>query len=206
MPLVNVQQYFNTKTVKLSDSFVVIIDGYESFRCASFTPPKIAEWNEEEYKYGNLSQKFMIPKMDVVQELQIELYENATQTNLRTKHSIQQQKAKGASIGNCFAADQDFGINGYNNFYGKYYLEKENKSNFDHKTLDILILNNRLSTVVYEYNFRNLRLCKAEPYELSYQDESLTKWNLSYVFEEMSKGVPNENKYKEFFKAKGKIK
>lgn len=204
MALVNIQNYFNHKSVKLSDSFIVIIDGEESYRCAGFTPPKIAEWNEEEYSFGNASQKFLIPKLDVVQELQLELYEGYTKdktsgaTNgLKTKNFIQRLKNNGITFGKAFESTQDFQRNGYNAFDGTYVLDKDTDLlKIDHKTLDILILDNKLSSVVYEYRFRNLRLCKAEPYELSYQDESLTKWNLSYVFEEMSKGSPKNGVYK----------
>lgn len=196
MALVNIQNYFNNKSIKLSDSFIVRIDGDECYRCASFTVPKIAEWNEEEYKFGNVSQKFLIPKLDIVQELQIDLYEgymlgsDGLEMGLRTKTRIQQQKTGGVAFGKAFASEQDFGRTGYNAFDGAYDLER-----VDHDTIDILVLDNRLSQVVYEYNFRNLKLCKAEPYELSYQDESLTKWCLSYVFEEMSKGVPENGSY-----------
>lgn len=204
MALVNIQNYFKHKSIKLSDSFIVIIDGKESYRCASFTPPKIAEWNEEEYNFGNVSQKFLIPKLDIVQELQIELYEGYTKdetsgavNGLKTKKFIQQLKDDGISFGKAFESAQDFRRNGYNAFNGTYVLdENTNLLKIDHKTLDILILDNKLSKAVYEYRFRNLRLCKAEPYELNYQDESLTKWNLSYIFEEMDKGAPTNGYYK----------
>lgn len=190
MPLVSARNYFANKSIKLSDSFVVIIDNKETFRCAAFTVPKIAEWNEEEYQYGNVSQKFMIPKLDVVQELQLELYEgyqyeNKQERSLTTKKLFFQQKNDGITVGNGYGSWQDFGPDGYTRFGADYFLNK-----VDFKELKIQILNNQLTKVVYEYVFRNLKLTKAEPYELSYQDESLTKWSLSFTFESMEKGVP----------------
>jgi len=193
MPLVNASKYFQVKSIKLSDSFVVRIDGKESFRCAAFTVPKIAEWNEEEYKYGNVSQKFLIPKLDLNYELSLELYEGYgavgknPEGKLQTKKLLFGQKHDGQSIGNGFYSVQDFTTQGYTQFNGTYLMNKH-----DFKDLDIYILNNRLSHVVYEYHFHNLKLTKAEPYELSYQDEALTKWSLGFVFETMEKGAPEK--------------
>lgn len=192
MPLVNASKYFQTKSIKLSDSFIVRIDGKESFRCAAFTVPKIAEWNEEEYKYGNVSQKFLIPKIDLNYELTLELYEGydpdgkKKEGALHNKKLFFGQKHDGQSIGNGFYSVQDYTTQGYTEFNGQYNL-----ANHDFKELDIFILNNRLSHVVYEYHFHNLKLTKAEPYELSYQDESLTKWSLGFTFESMEKGAPD---------------
>ena len=196
MPLVKANNYFNTKSIKLSDSFIVRLDGKECFRCASFTVPKVAEWTEEEYSYGNVSQKFLIPKIDIQQELQLELYEGYVadgkerEAHLMTKEALFNQNPDGQSLGKGFTSNQNFSTDGYTVLNGTYNVDKH-----DYTNIDIFILDNRLAKVVYEYHFHNLKLTKAEPYELSYQDEALTKWSLGFVFESMEKGVPESGPY-----------
>lgn len=197
-PLVNIQNYFKNKSVKLSDSYVAIFNGSESYSCCGFTIPKVVEWTTEEYSFGNVTQKFLIPKLDMIPELKIELYESYDKSSkdnsqiLKRKNQLWNQKSNGQNVGNAFYSDQDFSTDGYTTLkgiYGRYIDGELQWNNYDYKTLEIQILNNTLSKVVYKYYFEDLRLTTAESYDLSYQDESVTKWTLGFVFKSMKKGV-----------------
>lgn len=216
-PLVNIQNYFKNKSVKLSDSYKAIFNGSECYSCCGFTIPKIVEWNTEEYSYGNVTQKFLIPKLDILPELKIEIYESYDLDSdgkrvLKRKSQLWNQNDIGQNIGNAFASNQYFANDGYSDLDGSYgtfegvmtreeALDNHSRGTYkqnngvlrwnmnDYKTLDIQILNNSLYKVVYQYHFEDLRLTTAEPYELSYQDESTTKWTLGFLFKSMKKGV-----------------
>lgn len=193
MGLVQVDDWFNKKSVKLSDAFIVVFDGNESFRCAGFTIPKVAEWNEQVHKFGNTSHKMLIPKIDMVQELSIELYEGYTRKNngeiLQTAQNSFFWKLTnpgGFNVGAGFFNYSDYDSTGYNMLKGDY-----KRSAVDVKHLEIYVLDNNLRKAVYKYTFRNLKLTKFTPYELSYNDESITKWSLSFVFESFTKESDN---------------
>lgn len=184
----NVANWFSRKSVKLSDAFAVVInktaDQGEAYRCAGFTIPKVAEWNEEVHKFGNTSHKILIPKIDILQELTIELYEGySSDEKLLT---TQLSKLFGNNVENVkngagFTSFENYSTKGYDLRTAKY-----DDAN-DYKSLTIYILTNDLSKCVYKYQFENLALTKAVPYELSYSDESITKWSLSFIFESFTK-------------------
>jgi len=191
---VSIQNWFANKSVKLSDSFIVEFDGNESFRCAGFSIPKVAEWNEEVHKFGNTSHKVLIPKIDMLQELTVELFEGYTSMTsggetLKTAcQSFFWKIAQGGfTNGRGFTNYADYDSSGYNHLKGVYSTKKPD---FDKVT--IYILNNRLNKVVYKYEFFDLYLTKYTPYELSYSDESITKWSLSFVFSKFIKSVPDD--------------
>lgn len=184
----NVANWFSNKSVKLSDAFAVVINDSknngEAYRCAGFTIPKVAEWNEEVHKFGNTSHKMLIPKLDVLQELTIELYEGydkynklLTAQNAGLFGNVSEQVKNGLS----FTSFSNYDKFGYAQRSAKYDDSR------DYKSLTIYILSNDLSRCVYKYHFENLVLTKAVPYELSYSDESITKWSLSFIFESFTK-------------------
>ena len=79
--MLKIGNYFREKTIKLSDSYRCMIynndtDAVDCIQCIGFTCPKILQYNEEVYKYGNLAQKFLIPKFDVVHEFTIDFFES----------------------------------------------------------------------------------------------------------------------------------
>lgn len=191
--LINVPGYFSNKSVKLSDSFVVVIDGVESYSCAGFTIPKMNEFNEEVHKFGNASQKILIPKYDILPELSIELYESYKNDDKAKNRILNIQEGTNffatvdegkQSAGSNYYEKGNFDSTGYTVLKGFY-----DKTKVDIEQLDIYVLNNRLTKYIYQYSFSNLRLTKCTPPELSYSDESLAKWSLSFVFEKFSKGA-----------------
>ena len=75
--MLKIGNYFRAKSIKLSDSYTCTVynkesDPVECIQCIGFTAPKILQYNEEVYKYGNLAQKFLIPKLDVVHEFTVD--------------------------------------------------------------------------------------------------------------------------------------
>ena len=71
--MLKIGNYFRVKSIKLSDSYTCTVynkesDPVECIQCIGFTAPKILQYNEEVYKYGNLAQKFLIPKLDALQK------------------------------------------------------------------------------------------------------------------------------------------
>ena len=77
--MLRIGNYFRAKSIKLSDSYTCTVynkeaEPVECIQCIGFTAPKILQYNEEVYKYGNLAQKFLIPKLDVVHEFTIDFF------------------------------------------------------------------------------------------------------------------------------------
>ena len=71
--LKSVTEFWKNKSIKLSDSFQVLItfkNGNEPtslYNCTGFTIPKL-EYEEEVLSYGNLAQVFQTPKYDSCKE------------------------------------------------------------------------------------------------------------------------------------------
>lgn len=192
--LVNIPGFFATKSIKLSDSFIVSIDGVVNFRCAGFTIPKTVEFNEEVHKFGNATHKMLIPKIDILPELQLELYEDygvskSGNTVLSTSDKMFWPCSDGGQhSSNSFIEYGRYSNQGYDMLKGQYFLDKT-----DIKRLDIFILSNDLRKTVYKYSFYDLVLTKYTQYDLSYSDESLCKWSLTYTFGKMVKGIDDQN-------------
>ena len=91
MALVNLTKFWQNKSIKLSDSFDVLIrysyydenekemDFERLVNCTGFTLPKL-EYEEETYEYGNVAQVFVKPKYDSCKELTLEFTEYMTTT------------------------------------------------------------------------------------------------------------------------------
>ena len=180
-----INKFLNEKTIKLNDSYQVLYEHYlgkdkgEFYNCIGFSIPKIYEWNEEVHTYGNMSQKFLIPKTDLVQTLSIDLLEFIDRKDKSNEQFLRIRRY--ATTGdNHLTYSNSYKIAG-NRYTGIY----SNTDNF--KEMTIKILDNDLSKCVYEYRFTNLKLIKAEPYEYSYDDEAACKWTLSFTFERMEK-------------------
>ena len=180
-----IKKFLQEKTVKLNDSYQVEYVHYlgndrgEFYNCIGFSVPKMYEWNEEVHTYGNMSQKFLIPKTDLVQTLSLDLLEFIDDS----------------SEGNVpFLRIRKYATNGGNHLtYSNTYKITDNAYTGEYSTtnnfseITIKILNNDLTYPVYKYTFTNLKLIKAEPYEFSYDDESACKWTLTFTFETMTK-------------------
>ena len=180
-----INKFLNEKTVKLNDSYQVNYVHYkgqdrgEFYNCIGFSIPKIYEWNEEVHTYGNMSQKFLIPKTDLVQTLSIDLLEFIDREDKSNEQFLRIRRY--ATTGdNHLTYSNSYKITG-SRYTGIY----SNIDNFSEIT--IKILNNNLSKCIYTYHFINLKLIKAEPYEFSYDDEAACKWTLSFTFEKMEK-------------------
>ena len=180
-----VNKFLNEKTVKLNDSYQVLYEHYtgkdkgEFYNCIGFSIPKIYEWNEEVHTYGNMSQKFLIPKTDLVQTLSIDLLEFIERNDDTNQQFLKIRRyvttgSKHLTYSNSYKITND-----------AYTGEYSNTDNF--KEIKIKILDNNLSKCIYEYKFTDLKLIKAEPYEFSYDDEAACKWTLSFTFATMEK-------------------
>ncbi len=82
--LVNLTKFWNNKSIKLSDSFDVLLTVGDKekrlINCTGFTIPKL-EYEEETYEYGNVAQVFQKPKYDSCKEMTLEFTETMVGTN-----------------------------------------------------------------------------------------------------------------------------
>ena len=198
---INMQSYFLKKSVKLSDSFVVYANGKELVSCCGFTLPKL-EYTEETIKYGNVTQSFLIPKYDNLQQVTIDVIES-TKGDVRKKlfTSVEPKKWPESfwvgGDGNTYVA-QKFRANGYIENDVMYTGTDANgdkigyQNTFD--TLAIEILSNKLTDRVLTYYFTGLKLVNMSKYELNYSSEDTCKWSLTFIFESYSKHYGSEKK------------
>lgn len=193
--LLNVPNYFKTKTIKLSDNYVVFIkytnsEGValeEEWRCIGFTIPKVAEFDTDVYKYGNVAQTFIIPKTDLVQEVSIEIMESELDKGLKVENDFFScLTAGGQNMGNGFNVERRYDINGYTTNTGTY-----NINGYDIDQMEIAILDNTMTRIVYRYIFTELKLANAETYDMNYEDDTITKYTLTFTFNQMIKGRPD---------------
>lgn len=217
--MLKIGNYFREKTVKLSDSYQVLITGDEGqtecVQCIGFTPPKILQYNEEVYKYGNAAQKFLIPKTDVVFEATFDFFESLDSSKIKASEDFKLDKdargsapATGLGIESWFfrkiykkskKPNKEF-IHRYGNgfsltetFSDQFGLTREatyelGEKGIDFKEIKVLIKNNMLTQDVLAYTFKNCKIAKAVPYEFDYQGEDLCKWTITFTFDEYTKG------------------
>ena len=171
--MLRIGNYFREKTVKLSDSYTcsIFADGanepVEVVQCIGFTPPKILQYETAVYKYGNMAQKFLIPKSDSVREFTIDFFES----HGRYGKGFEIVENYDGHTGGAAAAD--------------YHIAPDD---IDFDKIQIDILNNKLNQVVYTHSFTQCRIAKVVPYEFDYQGESLCKWTVTFTFNEYKRG------------------
>lgn len=188
--LKSVTEFWKNKTIKLSDSFEVLItfkNGKEPtslYNCTGFTIPKL-EYEEEVLSYGNLAQVFQTPKYDSCKELTLEFTEMMDKTKNKTKekHMVVLSKV--------------FEYMGFNTT--QLFANGELQSNsatyrFDKiiPTIEIKILNNKLWRYKYKYHFGNLKVVNYSIYNLDYQNESPCKVTVNLAFETYYKQAIDE--------------
>lgn len=202
--MLKIGNYFRAKSIKLSDSYTCTVynkesDPVECIQCIGFTAPKILQYNEEVYKYGNLAQKFLIPKLDVVHEFTVDFFESFDTADVRAgvegvtavKDELSNSVASGLGIkdwilrnnyGKGFKLSEIFnsGVGGTQT--GNYLLGA-----IDFPLITIDVWKNDFSKEVYRYTFTNCKIAKVVPYEFDYQGEDLCKWTVTFVFDECKK-------------------
>lgn len=204
--MLRIGNYFRTKSIKLSDSYTCTVynsasEPVECIQCIGFTAPKILQYNEEVYKYGNLAQKFLIPKLDVVHEFTIDFFESFDTRDVRAgvegvtavKGALSNSVATGLGIknwilkndfGKGFILDEKFDVGIGGTQTGQYLLGARS---VDFPQIKIDIWKNDFTKTVYSYVFTNCRIAKVVPYEFDYQGEDLCKWTVTFVFDSMTK-------------------
>jgi hypothetical protein len=203
MALTSLTHFWNNKSIKLSDAFVVLIkfkydDEFEELNtCCGFTIPKI-EYEEETMVYGNMEQIFLTPKYDSCKELTLDFYETWEYEKNPNKHSDEDPEfiIKPSYTLERFFQYLNLSINQkYNDDniketnYGLY------DSDLNEKIIDnitIKILNNKLNKYIYEYVFSNLKLINYSLYTLEYQSDSPCKITLNLAFEGYEKSLIDE--------------
>lgn len=187
--LKSVTEFWKNKTIKLSDSFDVLItfkNGNEPtslYNCTGFTIPKL-EYEEEVLSYGNLAQVFQTPKYDSCKELTLEFTEmmDKTKKTNKEKHMVVLSKVF-EYMG--FDVKQQFlngGLETNSAFYSKKIIP----------VIDIKILNNNLWRYMYKYHFENLKIVNYTVYNLDYQNESPCKVTVTLSFETYYKQAIDE--------------
>jgi hypothetical protein len=183
--LTNLAQFWSNKSIKLSDSFEVLIQYPNSkyytelYTCTGFTLPKL-EYEEETYEYGNTSQVFLIPKYDSCKELTLDFVETMRQGRDYTHTLSQIFKYMGYEI------NQLYGKTGLSKNIGTYNIDKIIPS------IIIKILDNRLWHAVYKYTFTNLKIVNYTIYNLDYQGDQPCKISVTFSFEGYEKSTINE--------------
>lgn len=188
--LKSVTEFWKNKTIKLSDSFEVLItfkNGNEPkslYNCTGFTIPKL-EYEEEVLSYGNLAQVFQTPKYDSCKELTLEFTEMMDKTKHKTKekHMVVLSKVF-EYIG--FDTKQLFSNGGLQSNFATYNLDKIIP------TIEIKILNNNLWRYKYKYHFGNLKIVNYTVYNLDYQSESPCRVTVTLSFETYYKQAIDE--------------
>lgn len=202
--MLKIGNYFREKTIKLSDSYRCMIynndtDAVDCIQCIGFTCPKILQYNEEVYKYGNLAQKFLIPKFDVVHEFTIDFFESFDTNAI----SITSDKINGTnSVATCLSV-RNWLMTKFGNYGKGYHLEEYFDDqvggtqyanyNLDEKAIDIPkvvieVMDNNMQKKVLTYTFNKCKIAKIVPYEFDYQGEDLCKWTITFTFDSMTKG------------------
>lgn len=215
--MLKIGNYFREKTVKLSDSYQVIItkdnEPVECVQCIGFTPPKILQWNEEVYKYGNTGQKFLIPKTDVVYEVTFDFFESLDNSKIKASQNFKIGKdARGSGPATNLGIESWFfrmlyKFKGQNKEkvkrYGNGFILTEtyseefgltqsadyciDEAGIDINKIEVNVLNNMLTKTVLKYTFKNCKIAKVVPYEFDYQGEDLCKWTVTFTFDEYTK-------------------
>lgn len=190
--LKSVTEFWKNKSIKLSDSFEVLItfkNGNEPtslYNCTGFTIPKL-EYEEEVLSYGNLAQVFQTPKYDSCKELTLEFTEmmdkNKKTDKIKEKHMVVLSKVF-EYMG--FDTKQLFANGGLQSNSATYSFDKIIP------TIEIKILNNNLWRYKYKYHFGNLKIVNYTVYNLDYQSESPCKVTVTLSFETYYKQAIDE--------------
>lgn len=189
--LKSVTEFWKNKSIKLSDSFEVLItfkNGKEPtslYNCTGFTIPKL-EYEEEVLSYGNLAQVFQTPKYDSCKELTLEFTEMMDKTKKTDKEKNMVVLSKVFEYMG-FDTKQLFANGGLQSNSATYSFDKIIP------TIEIKILNNKLWRYKYKYHFGNLKIVNYSIYNLDYQNESPCKVGVTLSFETYRKEVINEN-------------
>lgn len=188
--LKSVTNYWANKSIKLSDSFEVLItfpnkkEPKSLVNCTGFTIPKL-EYDEEVLSYGNLSQVFQTPKYDSCKELTLDFTElmDKSKKDIKEKHSV--------VLSNVF---KYMGFETKQLFANGELQTNSAKYSFDKiiPIIDIKVLDNKLWKYIYKYHFENLKIVNYNIYNLDYQTESPCKVSVTFAFETYYKQVINE--------------
>ena len=185
MGLCNVYSWQMNKTVKLSDSYQVLLklntkeykivgnqqldDPYiELYDCISVGLPSY-KYKEEIYQYGNNAKKFLIPDYESgLEDLTLEFNEH---------------------YGNKFVNNENVQCLAINELVSLCLSKLFDMKTFAYKLDDYIqeikvrIFDNRFSEVVTEYIFNNLKLTNYEKYDLDYASSEIAKWKLSFSYQ-----------------------
>ena len=188
--LKSVTEFWKNKSIKLSDSFEVLItfkNGKEPtslYNCTGFTIPKL-EYEEEVLSYGNLAQVFQTPKYDSCKELTLEFTEMMDKSKNKTKEKQMVVLSKVFEYMG-FDTKQLFANGGLQSNSATYHFDKIIP------TIEIKILNNKLWRYKYKYHFGNLKIVNYSIYNLDYQNESPCKVTVYLAFETYYKQAIDE--------------
>lgn len=185
MGLCNVYSWQMNKTVKLSDSYQVLLrlnaedykivgnqqldDPYiELYDCISVGLPSY-KYKEEIYQYGNNAKKFLIPDYESgLEDLTLEFNEH---------------------YGNKFVNNENVQCLAINELVSLCLSKLFDIKTFAYKLDDYIqeikvrIFDNRFSKIAMEYVFNNLKLTNYEKYDLDYSSSEIARWKLSFSYQ-----------------------
>lgn len=188
--LKSVTEFWKNKSIKLSDSFEILItfkNGNEPtslYNCTGFTIPKL-EYEEEVLSYGNLAQVFQTPKYDSCKELTLEFTEMMDKSKKTNKEKQMVVLSKVFEYMG-FKTTQLFANGEMQSNSATYSFDKIIP------TIEIKVLNNKLWRYKYKYHFGNLKIINYSIYNLDYQTESPCKVTVNLAFETYYKQAIDE--------------
>lgn len=210
-----IQKYFQEKSIKLSDSFMIELQQYGKDKKEVVYPLEFSiptrSYSEDFYKYGNGGQTFLIPNYNSLNEVSITVTEtdNCDYFKSIVDRSAAESNTNSSSpnyFGN-MKIEQSITTYGYAKNLVKYHdgktlneiieernLETKTKEDiFDLSSLNIFIMDNSFNVPVYAYKFQDLVLLGCDVYTLDYNDESPAKLTFRFGFERFSRGTCDEN-------------
>lgn len=176
MGLCDVYNYQSIKTIKLNDTYEVLIrmnnsdtEGYSLYECSSVTLPTYKP-KTETYQYGNNVKTFVYPDYQSVTNLELEMIEHYTDND---KLSV--QNLVNACLHKLFDVE-----------HFSYKL-----TDYIHE-IRIKVYNNNFSHSVLEHVFNDLKLVDYKKYDLDYSSSEVAKWTLKFSFQSYYIATPDE--------------
>lgn len=206
MGFLNIYQYANTKTVKLNDTYQVLIklgdkdygelglskpdSGYiELFTCNNVKLPMFS-YKEEEYKFGNNRRTILIPDYESLDDLELTLLETYPE-HINTYYGNENNNICDIQSYIDLFLHKLYDVEYHAYKYHEYIPE-----------IKINITNNNFDEIIYEYIFKNLKLTNYNSYTLDYSSTSPVEWTLSFSYQSYNISHSNYTKEMEYLRNK----
>lgn len=179
MSLCNIYEWQISKSVKLSDTYEVLIQMTPDSEfvtlpeCTDVTLPNY-KYKEEIYRYGNTEKLFIIPDYSGLEDLSLQFVENY-RDNLDEYSKLRIQDLVNICLNKLYTQYTDNNIKNLK-FVG-YRL-----TDTIHQII-IRLYKNTFDKALIDYVFTDLKLTDYTAYELNYSTADLLKWTLKFSYQ-----------------------